>query len=85
MPTLTIEYSTEAERLEIERFVAYAAEMRVLGATAVHGTVLDRCEGLALDAGRKLLRDNLAATVQARADAQKKVRGPSPKGVDPAT
>ena len=85
MPTLTIEYANEAERLELERFVAYAAEMRTLGATAAHGTVMHACEGLALDAGRTLLRDNLAAAVQARADAQKKVPAPSPKALDPAT
>ena len=61
------------------------AEMRLLGATAPSGTVLDACEGHALDAGRKLLRDNLAATVQARADAQKKRRDSGRKGGTPAT
>jgi len=75
MPTFTIDYSTEAERLELERAVGYLAEMRQLGSTAAHGTVLDACEKLALSAGRRLLRDNLKATVQARADAQKKRRG----------
>lgn len=84
MPTLTIEYSTQAERLELERFVAYFEEMRTLGATAAHGTVMHACETFALDVGRKLLRDNLAATVQARADAQKKVPAPAPKASDPA-
>ena len=77
MPKLTIEYTTAAERIELERAIAYVQEMRQLGATAAHGTVLDTCEAFALDTGRRLLRDNLAATVQARADAEKK----SPAGV----
>jgi hypothetical protein len=73
MPTLTIEYTTDAERIELERAIAYVQEMRRLGATAVHGTVLDTCETFALDAGRRLLRDNLAAAVQTRAEAEKKL------------
>lgn len=77
MPTFTIDYSTEAERLELERAVAYLAEMRQLGSTAASGTVLAACEELALSAGRRLLRNNLKATVQARADAQKKRREPA--------
>ena len=72
MPTLTLEYTTEAERLELERAIAYVLEIRRLGLTAAPGTVLDACESFAWDAGRQLLRDNLAATVQARADAEKK-------------
>jgi hypothetical protein len=75
MPTLTIEYTTEAERLQYERLIAYAQELNRLGATAAPGTVLDTCELFALDQGRKLLRDNLAAAVQARADAEKKSPG----------
>jgi hypothetical protein len=72
MPTLTIEYATDAERLQYERLIAYVQEMNRLGATAAPGTVLDACELFALDQGRKLLRDNLAAAVQARAAAEKK-------------
>ena len=83
MPTLSIEYTTEAERIELERAIAYVQEMRRLGATAAHGTVLDTCETFALGTGRQLLRDNLAATVQARADAEKKSRGGDPKGDNP--
>jgi hypothetical protein len=85
MPTLTIEYTTEAERIELERAIAYVQEMRRLGATTVHGSVLDTCESFALDAGRKLLRDNLAAALQARADAEKKSPAGSPKDDKPAT
>lgn len=83
MPTLTIEHTTDAERIELERAIAYVQEMRRVGATATHGTVLDTCETFALDAGRRLLRDNLAATVQTRADAEKKSPAGSPKGDEP--
>ncbi len=76
MPTLTIEYTTEAERLQYERMIAYVQEMNRLGATAAAGTVMDSCEVFALERGRQLLRDNLAAAVQARADAEKKSPGP---------
>lgn len=85
MPTFTVEYATEAERLELERAVAYLAEMRRVGASAAHGTVLNTCELLALDKGRQLLRDNLAATLQTRADAEKKVPAASAKDAGPAT
>jgi hypothetical protein len=85
MPTLTVEYTTEAERMELERAVAYLAEMRQLGSTAAHGTVMDACEKLALSAGRRLLRDNLKATVQARAGAQKKRRERVPRDDGTAT
>lgn len=85
MPIFTVEYATEAERLELERAVAYVAEMRRVGATAARGTVLDTCELFALDEGRRLLRNNLAATLQARADAEKKVPAPSAKDAGPGT
>lgn len=75
MPTLTIDYTTESERLQWERMVAYVREMNSLGMTAAPGTVLDACESLALDRGRTLIRDQLAAAVQARADAEKKSPG----------
>jgi hypothetical protein len=80
MPTLTIEYTTDAERFELERAIAYVQQMRQLGACAAPGTVLDVCEAFALDAGRRLLRDNLAATAQARADAEKNGPASGPKG-----
>jgi hypothetical protein len=85
MPSFTIDYTTDAERLELERAVAYVIEMRQLGSTAAHGTVLDACEKLALGAGRRFLQDNLKATMQARADAQKKRRAPARRDAIPAT
>lgn len=84
MPTLTIEYTTETERLQYERMIAYVQEMLRLGASAAPGTVLDTCERFALDQGRKLLRDNLAAAVQARADVEKKVPAGIRKAASPA-
>jgi hypothetical protein len=69
MPTLTIEYQTDAERLILEQAIAYTLGMQRLAKTAPHGTVLAACEQLTLIEGRKLLRDTLASVVQARADA----------------
>lgn len=85
MPTLTIEYATEAERLQYERMIAYVQEMTRLGSTAAPGTVLDACERFALGRGRQLLRENLAAAVQARADAPKKCPATAPKGTRPGS
>jgi hypothetical protein len=75
MPTLTIEYHTEAERIALEQAIAFFTQLRHVAATAPDGTVLAACEQVALDAGRQLLRDSLAAAVQARADSagEKKV------------
>ncbi len=69
MPTLTIEYATDAERIALEQAIAFFTQMRHLAATAPDGTVLAACEQLALTQGRALLRDTLAAAVQSRADA----------------
>jgi hypothetical protein len=79
MPTLTITYTTESERLQYERMIAFIQELNQVGASAAHGTVLDACESFALDRGRQLLRDNLAAAVQVRADAEKKSPAAVPK------
>jgi hypothetical protein len=68
MPTLTIHYQTEAERLAYERAIAFVAELHQLGLDSPADSVLDACEGLALDKGRQLLRDSLAAAIQSRVD-----------------
>ena len=68
MPTLTIHYQTEAERLAYDRAIAFVAELHQLGLDSPPETVLDACEGLALEKGRQLLRDSLASAVQARVD-----------------
>ena len=79
MPTLTIEYTTEAERLQYDRLIAYVQELTRLGASAAPGTVLETCERFALDQGRPLLRTSLEAALQARADAEKKSPASGPK------
>jgi len=66
MPTLTIEYRDDQERLALEQAIAYVSELRQLAVDAPAGTVLDACEGLALDKGRALLRSTLAAALQSR-------------------
>lgn len=66
MPTLTIEYRNENERLALEQAIAYVTDLRQLALNAPAGTVLAACERLALDQGRALLRSTLAASLQAR-------------------
>ena len=66
MPTLTIEYRDENERLALEQAIAYITDLRQLAQEAPAGTVLDACERLALGRGRALLRCTLAASLQAR-------------------
>ena len=83
MPTRTIEYQTEAERLILERALAFFAQMRQVGATAPDGTVLAACERVALDSRRRRVRDARASAVQDRADttdASKKAMPASPTG-----
>jgi hypothetical protein len=69
MPTLTIEYQTDAERLVLVQAIAYVQDINRLALSAPHGTVLAACEQLALTGGRQLLRDTLAAALQNRSDA----------------
>ena len=94
MPSLTVHYQTDAERRDIERAIAYVAELHQLAQGCPPADLLDTCEGLALDKGRALLRDGLASVVQARIDAAEK-KGATPndcrattraatKGDDPA-
>lgn len=87
MPTLTIEYRTQAERLILEQALAFFAQMRQVSATAPDGTVLAACERVALDSGRRLVRDTLASVIQDRADstdASKKSPAHGSKGNVPA-
>jgi len=83
MPTLTIEYQTDAERLILEQALAFVTQMRQVAAAAPDGTVVAACEQLALADGRQLVRDTLASAVQGRADAtdaQKKRPARAAKG-----
>jgi hypothetical protein len=79
MPTLTVEYRDEDERLALEQAIAYVAELRQLAVDAPAGTVLDACEDLALDKGRALLRSTLAAALHSR------IARDEQKGGTPAT
>jgi hypothetical protein len=76
MPTLTIEYRDEAERLALEQAIAFVSQLRQVAQDAPAGTVLDTCEALALADGRALLRDTLAAALASRIDADERKGGP---------
>lgn len=78
MPTVTIQCATEAEAASIRQAAAFLSEMHCLAQSAPDGQVLHLTEGLALDKGRRLLRDTLQAAVQARVDAAepRQKRGP---------
>lgn len=78
MPTLTITYDTPEERRAYERAIEFVAEMHRLGLDAPEGRVIDACEAAALSKGHDLLRETLAAAVQARVgDLEKKPRPPA--------
>ena len=79
MPTITVTYESEAERVAYQRAIDYAAEMLRVVRAVPDAQVVDACEGLALDRGRKLLRDSLGDAIQARLDAaERKGRPNSP-------
>jgi len=76
MITLTIQCHDDAERLVVEQAVAFARQLRQLAADAPDGAVLTACERAALDGGRAVLRDALAAALQARIAAAEQKGGP---------
>ena len=76
MPTLTIDYRDDAERLALEQAIAYVAQLRQLAQDAPDGTVLDACEKLALADGRALLRSTLAAALESRIASAEQKGGP---------
>ena len=76
MPTLTIEYRDDAERLALEQAVAYVTHLRQLALDAPDGSVLAACEQLALTDGRGLLRSTLAAALDSRTQDAEKKGGP---------
>ncbi len=80
MPTLTIEYQDDAERLALEQVIAYFAQLRHTALTAPDGTVLAACEQVALGDGRAMLRSTLAAAVESRV-AVAEQKGGSPGSV----
>ena len=77
MPTLTIEYRDEAERLALEQAIGFFTHLRQVAQTAPAGAVLAACEQVALQDGRAWLRNSLAAAVQARIDQAEQKGGKS--------
>jgi hypothetical protein len=75
MPTLTIEYRDDSERVALEQAIAYVSDLRQVAHNAPDGTVLDTCERLALEKGRCLLRSTLAAALQGRLEAAEQKGG----------
>ena len=53
MPTLTIEYRNDAERLAYEQAIAFVTQLHQVAATAPDGNVLAVCEKVALEGGRE--------------------------------
>jgi hypothetical protein len=76
MPTLTIAYRDDAERLALEQAIAYVAQLRQVAQDAPDGSVLAACEQLALAQGRALLRSTLAAALEGRIAAGEQKGGP---------
>ena len=76
MPTLTIEYRNDAERLALEQAIGYVTHLQQLALSAPDGTVLAACEQLALTDGRALLRSTLAAALDSRIAAAEQKGGP---------
>ncbi len=77
MPTLTIEYRDNSERLALEQAIAYVAQLRSVAQDAPDGGVLDACEKLALSDGRALLRSTLAAALEGRIGCAEQKGGPA--------
>ena len=78
MSHLPVVPQSDFQRQLVERALALAQELERTAAAAPHGAVLDRCELLLLDQGRRLLRDALAGAVQQQlAAAEKRGRRPA--------
>lgn len=84
MPSLTIEYEDDSQRLLIEQAVAMVADLRRTALEAPHGAVLAACEAEAVEKGRKLTADALEDALRRRVaevDAPKNARpGRGPRG-----
>ncbi len=76
MVTLTITCRDDAERPAVEQAIAFVRQLHQLAAPAPDGAVLAACEQAALNDGRALVRDTLAAAVQPRVAAAEHTGGP---------
>ena len=71
--TMTITITSPAQRVAVQAALAMTQELEAAAQAAPAGTVLDRCETLALDQGREVIRTTLQQVLQQRAEeAQKK-------------
>jgi len=75
MPTLTLEYQDESERLALEQALAYVRQLRQVALAAPAGSVLATCEQRALHDGRALLRTTLTAALESRIAAEEQKGG----------
>jgi hypothetical protein len=85
MSQLPVVPQSNFQRQVVEQALALAVELERTAATAPHGHLLDRCELLVLDEGRRLLRDSLAGALQQQIiQGEKKGRPPAPAPADSA-
>ena len=75
MPTLTLNYETDSERLLIEAAFAYVSTMRNAAMTAPAGSILRVCEEIAVGKGKEFLRDSLEEVVNGRIEQLDKKGG----------
>jgi hypothetical protein len=71
MPTLTIEYRDDHERLALEQAIAYISQLRQLALTAPDGTILAACEQRTFVDGRT----SCARALDSRIDAAEQKEG----------
>ena len=76
MPSMTLEYHSEKERLLLEQAIAYVTQLHQVALSAPDGTVLNACEKVAVDAGRELLRSTLAGALESRVEQIEQKGGP---------
>jgi hypothetical protein len=77
MPETPLLPQSPLQRQIAQMALDLAAELEAQATQAPLGSTLAACESLLLDKGRQFLRDSLATTLQAQADAAEK-RGPRP-------
>ena len=67
---------TPLQRLIVERALAYARQLELVADSAPDGSVLGRCEEVALGQGREFLRLSVADALQAQAESLEKKAPP---------
>jgi hypothetical protein len=83
MSHLPVVVQSDFQRQVVEQALALAAELERAAAAAPDGQMLDCCERLVLDQGRRLLRDALAGALQQQIrQGEKRGRPPAPAPAD---